>query len=182
MSEKTWFWCLNDQGGYPWVPNQKMTEREVALDRVEGRVVPEDEWKGLAAHVAELDTERKRFKEAVDLLYEASLRVGGSDPAELPLDAFPKFVAEVTGKALYDVVRVQVRVPLESIPVTIVTSRAPSYEELEAENAKFRALLNRVADLHGHDDAAGAVLWDVVSDCMEAMGRKPAFEDERPSE
>lgn len=49
---------------------------------------------------------------------------------------------------------------------------------LESENVRFRALLERVADLHENDDASGGLLWDVVSDCMKAIGREPKFEEE----
>lgn len=48
MSEKKWHWVLVDQGGWPFVSKEMMTEAEAeATWRAQGRVVNNDDWNAL---------------------------------------------------------------------------------------------------------------------------------------
>ena len=55
MSEKKWHWVIEDQGGWPFVSKEPLTEAE-AHDtwRASGRVVTDEEWTQIQHEIATL--------------------------------------------------------------------------------------------------------------------------------
>ncbi len=65
MSDEKWKWVLEDQGGWPFVSAEMMTEEEAeATWRVHGRVVRSEEWEQIQA---ERDTLRALVERAGEL-------------------------------------------------------------------------------------------------------------------